>query len=86
MGSTELLTRVGPKSDFATDLCIRREGIDADTGRRYLEELAFEVVSEQPLRDITDKTEDLLARGVRRGSPSSSRPGRSRSGGGPGRR
>ncbi len=64
--SAELLTRVGQKSDFATDVCIRRDGIDPKTGKRYLEELAFEVVSEQSLTDITHKAEDLLERGVRR--------------------
>lgn len=66
IGSTELLTRVGETSDFATDTCIRRDGIDPNTNARYLEELAFEVVNEQKLRDITEKAEDLSARGVRR--------------------
>ncbi|MEM9459698.1 MAG: hypothetical protein AAGF11_36310 [Myxococcota bacterium] len=45
--STDLLTRAGPRSDFATDTCVRRSGIDPQTGSRYLEELAFEVVNEQ---------------------------------------
>jgi Putative restriction endonuclease len=63
---TELLTRVGPRSDFATDVCVLRTGIDPATGTRYLEELAFEVVSEQSLRDITERAEDLSDRGVRR--------------------
>jgi len=40
--STELLTRAGPRSDFATDTCVCRSGIDPRTGSRYLEELAFE--------------------------------------------
>jgi Uma2 family endonuclease len=66
VGSTELLTRAGPGSDFATDTCIRKEGDDPRTGTRYLEELAFEVVNEQSRRDITEKAEDLTARGVRR--------------------
>jgi hypothetical protein len=64
--STELLTRVGLKSDFASDVCIRRDGIDPDTGKRHLEELVFEVVSEQSLKDITEKAEDMIGRGVRR--------------------
>jgi hypothetical protein len=63
---TELLTRVGPRSDFATDVCVLRTGIDPATETRYLEELAFEVVSEQSLRDITERAEDLSDRGVRR--------------------
>jgi len=66
VAATDLLTRVGPRSDFATDTCIRRKGIDPTTGARYLEELAFEVVSEQSLRDITERAEDLSGRGVRR--------------------
>lgn len=66
VGATDLLTRAGPGSDFATDTCIRREGIDPDTGARYLEELAFEIIGEQSLRDITERAEDLSARGVRR--------------------
>jgi hypothetical protein len=63
---TDLLTRAGPASDFATDTCVLREGIDPATDTRYLEELAFEVVSEQSLRDITERAEDLSNRGVRR--------------------
>lgn len=66
VGATELLTCTGPKSNFATDACIRREGIDPATGARYLEELAFEVVAEQTPRDITERAEELSARGVRR--------------------
>jgi hypothetical protein len=66
VGSTELLTRVGVGSDFATDVCVRKEGEDPRSGVRYLEELAFEVVNEQSARDIREKAEDLSARGVRR--------------------
>jgi hypothetical protein len=66
VGSSELLTRVGVGSDFATDICIRKNGTDPNTGTRYLEELAFEVVNEQSARDIREKAEDLTARGVRR--------------------
>ena len=66
IGSTDLLTRAGPRSDFATDTAVRKAGIDPATGARYLEELAFEVVSTQSLRDITLRAEDLMERGVRR--------------------
>ncbi len=66
VGSTDLLTRSSARSDFATDTCIRRSGINPGTQARYLEELAFEVVNEQSLRDVTDQAEDLVARGVRR--------------------
>jgi hypothetical protein len=64
--SSDLLTRVGPNSNFATDTSVRRAGIDPATGERYLEELAFEVVSEQSNRDIRERAEELAARGVRR--------------------
>ncbi len=66
IASSDLLTRAGPRSDFATDTCIRREGIDPSTGARYLEELAFEIVAEQSQRSITERAQDLSARGVRR--------------------
>jgi hypothetical protein len=64
--SSDMLTRAGSSSDFATDTSVRKQGIDPETQTRYLEELAFEVVSEQSLRDITIRAEDLTARGVRR--------------------
>jgi hypothetical protein len=66
VGSTDLLTRSSEQSDFATDTCIRRGGVDPSTDTRYLEELAFEVVNEQSLRDVTEQAEELSARGVRR--------------------
>jgi Putative restriction endonuclease len=66
VGSTDLLTRSAETSDFATDTCVRKDGIDPRTGARYLEELAFEVVNEQSMRDMTERAEDLTARGVRR--------------------
>ncbi len=66
VGSTDLLSRVADDGDFATDTCIRREGIDPATGHRYLEEMAFEVVNTQRLSEVTAKAEELSARGVRR--------------------
>jgi hypothetical protein len=64
--SSDLLTRFGPRSNFATDVCVRKEGTDPETENRYLEELAFEIVNEQSLRHITIRAEDIAARGVRR--------------------
>ncbi|MDI3283797.1 hypothetical protein [Polyangium sp. 15x6] len=64
--STELLTRVSEGSNFATDLSIRREGQDPATGRRFLEEISFEIVNEQSVRDVVEKAEELAERGVRR--------------------
>jgi hypothetical protein len=66
VGSVDLLTRPSVGSNFATDTCVRRAGMDPTTGQRYLEELSFEVVNEQSLADITERAEDLVRRGVRR--------------------
>ncbi|WP_437674659.1 DUF4351 domain-containing protein [Sorangium sp. So ce131] len=66
IGAADLITRVDEGSDFATDLSVRRAGTDPVTGRRYLEELSFEIVNEQSMRDVREKAEDLIARGVRR--------------------
>jgi hypothetical protein len=64
--STELLTRFTEDSNFATDVCVRKDGTDPCTDERHLEELVFEVVSEQRISEITERAEDLAARGVRR--------------------
>ncbi|MFV8751516.1 hypothetical protein ACNOYE_13305 [Nannocystaceae bacterium ST9] len=64
--STDMITRLDEGSDFATDTSVRKEGIDPRTSERYLEELAFEVVSSQSMRDIRERAEDLTKRGVRR--------------------
>jgi hypothetical protein len=66
VGSTDLLTHVLHGSDFASDTCIRRDGKDPTTGGRFLEELAFEVVNEQPTQKATERAEDWSRRGVRR--------------------
>jgi hypothetical protein len=47
IASADLISRFGAQSDFASDTCVRRAAIDPATGRRYLEEIAFEVVSTQ---------------------------------------
>jgi hypothetical protein len=65
--STDLLTRMGRESDFASDSSIRKAGDDPATGSRYLEEIVFEVVSTQSEEeDVTEKAEERQARGVRR--------------------
>lgn len=64
--STHLLTRAGPTSDFATDTCIRRSGIDPRTSSRYLEEVAFEVVDTPFLAPTMERAEQLTRKGVRR--------------------
>lgn len=66
LSAADLLTRVGEKSDFASDACIYQDGVDPSTGTRYLEEIAFEVVSEQSEREVTEKVMEMRRRGVRR--------------------
>jgi hypothetical protein len=66
IGASDMLTRTGEASDFATDTAVRKRGINPETGTRYLEELAFEVVSTQSMREMTMRAEDLSKRGVRR--------------------
>jgi hypothetical protein len=65
-GAADLLTRHGVKSDFASDACIYQKGVDPATGARYLEEIAFEIVSGQSTRNVTDKAVEMHRRGVRR--------------------
>lgn len=64
--AVELLTRHDQESDFATDVCVFRDGLDPATGHRYLEEIAFEVVSEQSERLVKEKAVRMHRRGVRR--------------------
>jgi hypothetical protein len=64
--SADLITRFGVQSDFASDTCVRREGSDPATGRRYLEEIAFEVISTQNEKKATEKADVMHRRGVRR--------------------
>ena len=65
-GAADLLTRHGQKEDFASDACVFKDGVDPATGGRYLEEIAFEVVSEQTERYVTEKAAQMHRRGVRR--------------------
>ena len=64
--AVDQLTRHDEESDFASDACIYKEGIDPATGTRYLEEIAFEVVSTQSARNATEKAVRMHRRGVRR--------------------
>lgn len=66
VAAADLLTRHDEESDFASDTCVYKEGIDPETGARYLEEIAFEVVSEQNERIVTEKAFRMHRRGVRR--------------------
>lgn len=64
--AVDLLTRVDEESDFATDTCVQREEVDPETGTRYLEEITFEVVSEQNEKLVREKAQRMYRRGVRR--------------------
>jgi hypothetical protein len=64
--ATDLLTRQAKESNFATDTCIYKDAIDPETGARYLEEIAFEIVSEQTEREAAEKALVMSRRGVRR--------------------
>jgi hypothetical protein len=66
VAATDLLTRHDQDSDFASDTCIYKAGVDPATGARYLEEVAFEVVSEQNQRWVSEKAKRMHRRGVRR--------------------
>jgi Uma2 family endonuclease len=66
VGSVDLKTRVSAEQEFASDTCVRREGIDPETDARYLEELVFEVVYQRSDEDTKSRAKAFAARGVRR--------------------
>jgi Uma2 family endonuclease len=65
-GAVDMLTRTREVGDHAPDASIYPQERDAVTGGRKLEELAFEIVSEQAMSVPTGKARDYLERGVRR--------------------
>ncbi len=66
IASSDLLTRRSEKSDFATDACVRKAGINPATGHRYLEEISFEVFNTQSRAKASQRARDVVASGVRR--------------------
>jgi len=64
--AVDMLTRYDVESDFASDACVYKSGIDPATGERYLEEIAFEVVSQQNESVAREKAVRMHSRGVRR--------------------
>lgn len=62
----DMLTRTSVDSDFAPDASVYPAARDPKTGRRLLEELAFEIAWAQPLQAAGDKARELARRGVRR--------------------
>jgi hypothetical protein len=66
VSSTDLLTRRSKNSDFATDASVRRAGTDPVTGKRYLEELSFEIFFKQSYEHACERARDVIGSGVRR--------------------
>jgi hypothetical protein len=66
LSASDLKTRFDEESDFASDGAVLRDGVDPKTGKRHLEELAFEVVSEQRAGVPREKAARMHRRGVRR--------------------
>lgn len=61
----DMLTRTSEADDFAPDASVYEAAREPD-GTRKLEQLAFEIVNEQPLSVQTSKARELTRRGVRR--------------------
>lgn len=66
VGVTDLLMRWSPGDDHATDTAVRRAGIDAATGERHREEMAFEVAYAQRRGELEARARLRSRRGVRR--------------------
>ena len=63
--AVDMLTRTDEASDFAPDVSVYPSERDP-AGRRQIEELAFEIASEQSISVPTRKARELARRGVRR--------------------
>lgn len=66
VGASDLKTRVSDDDEFASDTCLLKDGIDPRTGRRYLEELSFEIVNKRSQAKVDARARAFAARGVRR--------------------
>jgi Uma2 family endonuclease len=64
--AADLLTRTSEIDDVAPDVSVYPDAPDPGTGGRQLEQLAFEIVSAQSLRNAGRKAAKLAGRGVRR--------------------
>lgn len=64
--ASDMLTRLSETSDRAPDVSVFPKAPDPQTGRRQIEQLAFEVVNTESLSHAAKKAADLSARGVRR--------------------
>jgi hypothetical protein len=64
--STDLITRRDRDNDFATDTSVRRTGVNPATGRRYLEEISFEIFFQQSREYTRTRARTVVNSGVRR--------------------
>ncbi len=64
--SVNLLTRRSDNNDFATDVSVRRDGLDPATGHRYLEELSFEIFFQESREYARTRARNVVTYGVRR--------------------
>lgn len=64
--AVDMLTRAGPREDFAPDASVYPIERDPTTGGRQLEQLAFEIVVTESLAHAGKKASSLVRRGVRR--------------------
>jgi Uma2 family endonuclease len=64
--AADLLTRTSRLDDLAPDVSVYPDALDPRTGRRQLEQLAFEIASTQSLGNAGEKAAKLAGRGVRR--------------------
>jgi len=62
----DLLTRTSKRDDIAPDVSVFPDAPHPETGRRQLEQLAFEIVSTESLAHASRKAAKLAGRGVRR--------------------
>ena len=62
----DMLTRTSKLDDIAPDVSVFPRAPDPVTGRRSLEQLAFEIVSTESMSHATTKAAKLAGRGVRR--------------------
>jgi hypothetical protein len=62
----DMLTRTSKVNDIAPDVSVYPAARAPETGRRQLDQLAFEVVSTESLSHSGDKAAELIRRGVRR--------------------
>ncbi len=66
VAAVDMLTRSKKETDAAPDVSVFPEGTDPTTGKRWLEEIAFDVCDSEGDKHLTTKVRALAMRGVRR--------------------